>query len=506
MSNLARWIVLLCAVLASYLAVCWNGFVYDDHGSITENPFLQRSDALGRVLSLRTFTDPHVLDGQRPLVILSYLLDRAFFGASPTGYHAVSLAWHLGSVGLLYALLLRMTMRPGVAFAAAILFGLHPALTEAVAVPAFREDLLAAFFVLLFLWLAVGERPWRAALALALGLAAKETAVVAPVLLAWLWVCFPALRPARKLSFLLLGASSALVLVYVLAAYATRPLQASASVWNGISLPWPANLWTAPWLLLRWLKILLVPYPLCADYVVQPVASLLDVRAAAGLLAGALLAASAWWCRKGQPVLAFGLGWLLVNFAPVSNVVPLFNPLADRYLYLPAAGFALAVAVLVARMPARATVVAALTAIYAGLIFGRLGDWRNDERLWTETARVEPRSARAQTWLGLLAAQRGDGFEAMTRYTLADELNPRDVSALINAAVLDGQRGDLATAERRLRMAVARRPDKLDGWWNLAIALRMQGREAESEAAARKAAAINPLDPRVRAFAAAPRS
>ena len=45
--------------------------------------------------------------------------------------------------------------------------------------------------------------------------------------------------------------------------------------------------------------------------------------------------------------IGFGLAWVLLTLAPVSNVGPLFNPVADRYLYLPLIGIAFSLFVVV---------------------------------------------------------------------------------------------------------------------------------------------------------------
>src|SRR2546425_7115647 len=70
----------------------------------------------------------------------------------------------------------------------------------------------------------------------------------------------------------------------------------------------------------------------------------LDSRFALGLLCVAAWSALLWltW-RRGRRVEAFGLGWIAIALFPVSNlVVPVGVLLAERALYLPSAGLALA--------------------------------------------------------------------------------------------------------------------------------------------------------------------
>lgn len=504
------WLALLLVAIACavpYLPALSHAFVYDDHGSITENPFLQQPDAWVRTLTFGTFRDPHVLDGQRPMVILSYLADRALWGDAAWGFRLTNVLLHAGCAAAMAALFGRWTGRTALGCAAGLIAGLHPLATEAVQVPAFREDLLAALFVLLFLLFSNDwKNRWRALPMLGIALLAKETAVAAPLVLGWAWWCFPAMRPGRRQAIGFLATALALVGVYVLAAYTARPLQSVGGAWNGLALRFPANFATLPWLFVEWCRLLVVPWPLCADRVVVPVQSWGDLRwiAGVGLLAG--VTALAWLSRRRLPAVAFAAGWLLLNFAPVSNAVPLFNPLADRYLYLPLAGFGLAVASLVALLPQRQTVMACLCAALAGLSHVRLKDWRDDETLWRATLRTEPRSARAQTWLGLIATGRGDLAEARVRYMAAISLNPQDVNPRVNLAVLDGRTGSPASAEKILREAAEIRPDRPEVWSNLAVALELQGRSAEAQQARERAASCDSYRAAANAAAMRPQS
>lgn len=494
-------LVLILAAILPYVAGLNFPFVYDDHGSIAENPFLKRPDALAKTLTLRTLFDPHVLDGQRPVVIVSYLLDQAGWKLNPLGYHITNVLLHAGSVLLLFSLLCKLSATPFLRVSAPLLFALHPALTEAVHVPAFREDLLAAFFLVLFLRVAISSRPFWSLPALALALGSKETAVVAPALLGWIILCFPSgASSSSKKSIGLVIASAALVFAFLVLSYSARPLQAASGPWNGLALRFPQNLWTSPWLFARWLQILIAPHPLCADYIVSPVRSFLDTRCLAGLAVVFATVAGAIFTRRRAPFIAAGLGWLIINYAPVSNLVPLFNPLADRYLYLPAIGFVIAIACALEKLPSRAMVLGVVIACCLGMTTARLQIWRSDETLWAATARTEPRSARAQSWLGILAADRGDLTEARVRYDTANLLNPQDVTAIINLAVLDGKAGDVKSAAEKLRAAVNIRPDKIDAWWNLALALHLAGNDKEAEWALQHAAQLDPSDPRAIAF------
>lgn len=506
MSGLRSWlprVALVLLAIVPYLPGLFHGFVYDDHGALVENRFWSEPDAWNRVLTFDTFTDPRVLDGQRPTLLLSILIDRALGAREPWQFRLTNLALHAGCTLLLFGWLTGMLRRSGDAaaharaFVAALVFSLHPLASEAVQLPSYREDLLALFWMLAALALApVNQLALRAPLQCAcalIALGAKESAAALPLLFALVWWCYATERSSARRMSVELGVALALVVAWFALAFSTRPAQALQSSWNGLSLQWPENLWTAPWLFLQYLKLLIAPWPLCADRVVAPVAAPYSPAFLLPLLVVCAWMALGVFARRRAPLAALGIGWIVVCFGPVSNLIPLFNPFADRYAYALVAGFGLLVASapLADRVVRRGVV--ALAVAYILLLQLRLPDWRNDERMWSATLRVEPRSARAHTGLGLVALERGDPDAAYGFFSRADLLNPRDVTALINLAVLDGRRGDHDAAAQRLEEAVRRRPDKPEAWANLAVARELQGRREEALDAAERARALDPL-------------
>ncbi|HEY8240759.1 MAG TPA: tetratricopeptide repeat protein [Kiritimatiellia bacterium] len=489
---------LLLLVALPYLAGLRHDFVYDDHGVIVENQYLQDTAHVGDVLSLSVLRNPRVLDGQRPVVILSYFLDRAVWGLEPFGYHLTNLLLHLAAVLSLF-LLLRLLHSSILPFFASLLFGLHPVLTEAVQCPAFREDLLLGLFGLLYLAAAFARGPVTPvvlqALALALALGSKESAVMLPALLVWLWLCVPSARPAPRTAIAMLSVALTLVAAFTMNSFTGRPLQAAGGAWNGLSLQFPSNLLTAPGLFHEYVRLLIWPIPLCVDRIIAPVFQLSEFRFVKGALTLVLWASISLALVRRAPMVALGMGWMLILFVPVSNIVPLFNPMAERYLYFMVPGFALVAVSLLLRVKAFQVLLPAITAVYIALIMLRLADWRNDETLWTATLKAEPMSARANTWLGFGAKYRGDLQKAANYFERAAELNPHDTIGLINLGVMYGQTGDYVTAERLLREAARLRPDKADAHWNLALALTAQGRAAEAGAEFRATLKADPSHP-----------
>jgi tetratricopeptide (TPR) repeat protein len=501
-------LVLLLVSALPYLLSLSCDFVYDDHGQIVENPFLRNPANIGDVLALRTIGDPHIINGRRPLTLLTYFTDQALWGLRPAGFRLTNLLLHLAAIALLYHLLVRLrrltSAPPGWPFGAALLFGLHPLLFEAVHVPSFRPDILYSLAVLAALASARGLPEtyraawlWRiaaAAGALAAALLAKEAGVVALAMVWMFWVLFPAARPPRRTMIGLSVAGLLWVGLYVWLGRGGAPLQAAADVWNGRSLRFPDHLLTAPWLWVQYWRLLVVPFPLRVDWVIEPVSSLFSLRLAAGVAALGLTGAALWRWRFQHPRRCFALGWMLAGFLPVSNLAPLLNPLAERYAYFMTAGFALLAADFLSGLPPRMARRGLMTAAGLCLLLAliQLPRWRNDERLWAHALRWEPRSSRALVWTGLALKRQGQRGAAETRFRRAIEANPQDPTGWINLAVLQGEAGDLRGAEELLREAIRRRPDSVEAHWNLFFDLQLQGRPADARPVLEQTLRLNP--------------
>lgn len=527
------WAVFLLITLSllPYLFHMDGPFVYDDHGQIAENWFLQNPGNLMRLITLDTLNESHIVNGRRPLVVASYFMDRFIWGNNPAGYRVTNLLFHAGTVLLLYFFLTQLPRRyspmsthPYFAFTGTLLFGLHPVLAEAVYIPSFRPDIFFSFFVLLFLTCALplsaaGSFRRRAGLfaggmmAFACALASKETGVIAPVLLAGIWWIFPALRPARKwmLSF---GTGCAVIVIGFIALSVGGELQAVTGHPTGHALPFPAALYTMPWLWLRYLILLFWPYPLVIDRIIDPATVPRILLGGTALIASLLLILM---MRKRSPWTALGLGWMFISFLPASNLVPLFNPMADRYAYCMVIGFSMLLAHLLISLylvseskfpyplfclrhylkhPGGKSIfvigVGAIALLYLVLNVIHLRDFKSDYILWNRTLEHEPRSDRAHLWVGLELKRQNKPDEALSHFEAALLRNPYNVGAYINRGILHGERGALQEAEKDLRKAIEIRPMKSDAHWNLCVLLNLQGKTNEMRAALEDTLRLNP--------------
>lgn len=386
--------------------------------------------AFGDLLNPSRFGPSTGMMSWRPLSALIMLfVDLKLFGATPSWSHGLNLLVHGLNAFLLFVLVRRI--RPGIdlpAWAGVLLFLVHPLNSEAVLCAGFRGDLLATTFMLgsclLFVrWFECRGREsgvcWPALVSAAalfgLGLLAKEIAVVALVQLPLLVFL---VLPRRKGWFDAGLGGGALLAVFAV----------FFMLWKLFQFPQYPNTFLGGQGRLMGLANMLVvfkevylakllwPWPLRVDYAFEPVAGLADVRVwtAAGavlvLLLVTLLAA------RRDKLCAAGLVWYLVGFLPVSQIVPVPDPVAERFCYVPMLGVALFAAGLVAPVSARAARRAlalaglVLAVVLSGVSLRRSLDWRDDVTLnianWEQSGDRRPRALESLAGLYLAKAQR----------------------------------------------------------------------------------------------------
>jgi len=207
------------------------------------------------------------------------------------------------------------------------------------------------------------------------------------------------------------------------------------------------------------LKILVWPVGLSADYVPQnvawislPVALIVLTAVAGGQMA------LAW--KNRTAALGALIFWL--GIAPVSNFVPMFRPLADRFLYLPLTGAALMVGgalFLVTRrrewtVPVLAAAVLSLIPLTV-LTLQRQAVFADSLALWEDTAKKSPFSDTAANNLGYALLEAGEYEAALSPLQRAWEMTRgQKADAMAGAAIALEKLGRPVQAELALREAI----------------------------------------------------
>jgi len=460
------YILLSLIPLCVFLNTLQSGFVYDDIGVIEDNYFIRSLLNVPKIFSKDYFHLANELS-YRPVVTLSYFLDYAICRLNPFGYHLTNVVLHTINCFLLYAVVLRLVRMRSVALFSAILFSIHPCVTEAVNAISYREDILATLFIFLScLCLILSCKKVYYALSLLsylLSLFSKETAIVMPLFILLYWAFFmrkhhPSFRPVREgtVSFpsasQLNGSESfspaksrwvrdfinyylgyiliSLFYVCIRFIFLKNPLEVSVGYIQGsITI----NFMTMVKILASYVKLMFLPFHLSADYTIAPVLSVSDTSfitsltllASVGFIIFKMIntTVSLHVLYKDQ---MYGM-FMLCFFAallPVLNIIPIGHIMADRYLYLPVAGFCTAISGLLLRGAITQFLVnkqekfpvynynilsnyafvipliAVICIFFTARTVLRNRNWQNEYAFWTKILREQPQNYDAHNNLG----------------------------------------------------------------------------------------------------------
>lgn len=451
-----------------------------------------------------------------PLTRLSWMLDYELSGLDAKRFHTTNLLLHALATAVLFLALSRLTGALGRSAFVAGVFGLHPLAVEPVAWIAGRKDPLAGLCFALALWSYAAcdgrLKGWRALpvfVLLLLGLMAKPTLVSFPFVLLLLDV-WPLGRLRRAGRWDAAQVRSAVVeklpLFALVAVFSVVTLFAQGR--GGViadleRLPFDLRLANASVALVRYLGNAFAPRDLAVFYPHPGDAiSLAAVAGACALLAVVTLAA--WLARRRAPALPVGWLWFLGTLVPVLGIVQVGDQaLADRYMYLPLIGLAIAVTWsapellgrwLPDRLRETALGVLALCILVslAGLASRQLEHWQSSETLMRHALDATGENYVAHSYLGVARLDAGDAAGALKHWRDAARIQPGYATVANNLAWLlathpDARLRDGTEALRHAERAVVltrARPETLD---TLAAAQAEAGQAGRAVATAERA-------------------
>lgn len=510
------WSLLLVAAVGLVYANSLRApFLFDDAGAVVTNPTIRE---LGSLAIFQPPADGSTTTG-RPLVNFSFAVSHALGGGTPSGHRAVNVGLHAVAALLVFAILRRLRLfEPSeggtagnanlAAFAAALLWAVHPLQTESVVCIAQRTEVLCGVFYLAtiaaFLRAVDGATPsgrrfdWRwgtvSLLASAAGMASKEVMVTAPVAVilidrTFVAGSFRAAWNARRGYYLALAGTWIPLAVLVVGTGGARGVAAGFSL--GVS-PW-AYLLTQAEALVRYLGLVLWPHPLVLDYGTAVVTSVSDVFVEVAIVL--LLLAATGWALVRRPRLGLVGAWFFLLLAPSSSFVPLVaQTVAEHRMYLPLAGLiGFFVHGVFAWSGSGAKAAVGFLLLGSALVtVARNADYRDELRIWSTSVDAYPSSARAHGNLALVLRDRGRLPEAGKHFARAVALDPAYATGHYNWGVMLLAERREAEAIREFEAALRSAPRHLDAMVNLGTALVRTGRSADAIALFERARALSP--------------
>jgi protein O-mannosyl-transferase len=152
----------------------------DDQASIVHNSKIKDLNRSGQLFTSSYFGTN---DYYRPLVLFSYALEHHFFGLQASFYYWTNIALHTITSIFVFLIFRHIFQNSILAFAGALLFGIHPIHWEAVSNISGRSILLCSTLVLSSFWFFLLKRNISYVLSLlcfSLALLSKESAVMLP--------------------------------------------------------------------------------------------------------------------------------------------------------------------------------------------------------------------------------------------------------------------------------------------------------------------------------------
>jgi tetratricopeptide (TPR) repeat protein len=446
--DIAVGIIILVGFLV-YFNSFKNEFVYDDFVIITENDFIKNLNNLPLIFSSKYFQLAH--EGAfRPITTITYFFDYFAWKLNVSGWRLTNLIFLCTSAVLVFFLAAKILKDRSFALLTALFFIVHPVHSETINFITCREDLLCGSFLLLSFLLYIkylnGKNRYLYYLSLfslVLSLFTKEMGIILLPIIFLYDECFlsgeaKTKRLSRYSGFLLISALFLLGRFFIF-----KP----AGYLTGVDLsqirPYPGgNIFFTFLTFIKitayYLKLLILPLNLTVDYSWFPViSSLRDYSLYVPVIIIGIILFLTFRARKYSREIFFSSIYFFIALIPVSNIVPFWTLLAERYLLIPSFGFFLFLGILFLKVYRKIErvkpnnffktglllLMASLLVFYGIRTFIRNYDWRNSKILWGKSLKFHP-TVNAYTNLATAYKRQGDFGQAIKIYKIAIDIDP----------------------------------------------------------------------------------
>lgn len=454
---------------------------------------------------------------------LTFALNYRLHGLDVAGYHILNLLIHIANALLVYSLVLKIYetpyfsaagnqgMRNLTALFSSLIFVCHPVQTQAVTYIVQRFASLATFFYLasMVMYLAARVAGSRRAgcllyagslCAAVAGMKTKEIAVTLPVTIMFCEFLFLKGKRHRRIVRLL-----PFFLIMLIVPLSMTGAPGSVPDLGGIDttlkLTNPEGISRSDYLLtefrviVTYIRLMFPPVVQNLDYDYPVFHSFLVPQVFLSFLLLLSLAAAGIYIfsRTRRPganlemrLVSFGIAWFFVTLSVESGVIPISDVIFEHRMYLPSVGFilALTVSILVAREKVRNRMalvgkavvpgLSALALIFAGAAYARNSVWKDEVRLWEDTAQKSPKKIRPHYNLALAYFRNNRIPEAIDEFTFV--VNRIDFDeAYYNLGVSYFKLGILPEAIKAYQAALKSNPNHAAARGNLGVAYARMG-------------------------------
>lgn len=482
---------LLILVLVTYSPSLDNHFIWDDPEYLINNPTLRTFQGLTDI-----WLTPKASPQYYPLVFTTFWMEFQLWELEPFGYHLVNLLLHALAAGLLWILLKRLDL-PGAWIAAAV-FAVHPVHVESVTWITERKNLLSLVF-----YLGAGLAYLRFSLSgskknsthfywLSLGLflcalwSKTVTCTLPAAILLILWWKKPKLEKKDMLClipFFVLGIFMGLMT----AGMEKYHVGALGDEWSLSPLARCLLAGRIPWF---YISKLLWPQDLIFIYPRWEISTGEFVQYLYPLFLLAAIAVLFFYRKKlGKGPLTGFLFFVGTLFPALGffNVFPMrFSYVADHFQYHASLGFiclcTAAIYIWLKRIKKDLAVCAfaILICVLGGLSYKQQSMYANQEVLWTQTLKKNPKAWIAHNNLGDIMVKKGNMDAAVQHCKAALKLKADLPEALGNLANALYYKNEIDDAIKYYRQLLELQPDNIKAKSNFAAILHKKGLRQEA--------------------------
>lgn len=487
--------ILIVLTVLLYLPVTKYGFVnYDDVDYVIENIHVKKGLTFeGFKWAFFAFYAAN----WHPMTWISHMLDVQLYGLDPGKHHSVNIIFHVLNTILLYIFFNKATGKMWASLIIASLFAIHPVHVESVAWIAERKDVLSTFFMFLTLLLYFRyvkyQKKWAYFLSLiffTFGLMSKPMLVSLPFLLLLLdyWpfcrifaprneciatkkdkhsVSYPIIE---KIPFFILSAISSLITILA---------QKSGDAVVSIKvLPIEMRISNAIISYIDYITKIFYPIDLAVPYPYPEKISLTYVLIAFAIII--ILTLLPLHLLKSKRYFLFGWFWFIGALVPVIGIVQVGSQsMADRYLYIPAIGIYVIIAMICHDLSEKNKKIKKWLVLLLSIFFiffaykarVQMSFWKDGASLFNHAVNVTRNNMLAYYNLGMDMSDLGRSDEAIKYYLKAIEINPTESIFHTNLAVEYKIKGDFANAVKHFEIALKSNPNQVEALCNMAIVI-----------------------------------
>ncbi|MCB1196280.1 tetratricopeptide repeat protein [bacterium] len=521
-AKLITFSLLSLSILLGWANTLDNAYVYDDVSVIEKSRHIRDLRNIPDLLSrdkyfARSGIAKYRRYGEgsyRPIVTLSYFLDCQLIGISPAGSHAINVVYHGLYVALLYHLLMLLCGRGSLAFLSALFFAVHPINSEAINAIAFREDILCGIFICLSLisyhhFFKSGRKDVRrlgfTLFYFLLACFSKENGAIGGLLI-FAYNFFFYTPPASSGEKPFIAHLKRFRAVYISFGVATilyavirfkifdysETITTPAFTFQEIATRFTRFINA----ILYYSRLIAVPDHLRPAYdthfLHSPVTLLVSIPFTALIIT--LIVKN----KTAHPTISFMLTWFLIALLPVSGLIFLQHPIAERYLYFPCIGILFPIVYFIQRTLNEKWIRALyFFCIMTLLLFRSIAQntvWNTEFSLWDYAVKYSQNNYNTCANYAVVLSEAGRIQEAILYYKKALAIDNRAQSHY-NLGNAYNQLGLKSKAEEEFRTSIKLDPNYSEAHNNLAKLLAEKGKYHEAINCLEKAIGLNPYNP-----------